>query len=222
MSITALCLHSDPGLVTLDAAIWRSEDRVIEHLIRAKPLGHPTEVPTYIGVRSRGKTPNIGSYTGIRRPHPPLAPCSPHELAKRPGCGRAPHSVVRYWRASSRQGGTLSVGVEFAKVEVLEEMCRQDGISTIAVRAGCSLSQPERNLLMRKYLEGRYSFPISDSAGNEGIKLWLSNPLINLTYTSVVVDTATMESMLRKVFQEKYEHYYRLAQARLWHKKQAL
>lgn len=109
---------------------------------------------------------------------------------------------------------------EVGKVEILEEMCQLGGMVREMHKAGDHLSEAERTILIKKSLLGRSAFPVSETQTAEGVRRWLNEPFQRLLITSISIDTATMERILRKVYQDYYDTAYKIAERRAISKKE--
>jgi len=103
--------------------------------------------------------------------------------------------------------------VEVNKAEVLEQMCLLV-TARHTIHPASEVGEPEKHILRYKSVGGRNYFPISNTATDEGIKSWLSDPFIRTLIGSVSVDCTTMEGILRKVFGDSYDRYYQFAETK--------
>jgi hypothetical protein len=121
---------------------------------------------------------------------------------------------------------------EVSKAEILEEICQLEGMIGIWVRGVSRLSYAESNIIYRKVNPLRRHplkpFPVMEEANEEEINKWLNHPLINVPLPDDIVmvmaaqtpiPVATMERMLRKLLQDDYDGYWRMAEAQVMSKK---
>jgi len=135
----------------------------------------------------------------------------------------------------ARQAEELTAKFGVSNAEILEEICQLEGMLTISFRGASRLTHAESNIIARKVnplfrgLSWSTLFPVTEEANEEEITKWLNHPLINtpLPDTFVMnmaahtpIPVATMERILRKLLQEDYDMYWRMAEARVRSKKQ--
>jgi hypothetical protein len=114
----------------------------------------------------------------------------------------------------------------------MEEMCQQGGmLRRIMPSTTPDLSEGERTILQKKLtsrLGGRVSFPISETEregmGEQIVRFYDDHPFEPpslLAEAATPIDTATMESILRKVYKQSYDSQYELAKLRVISRKRA-
>ena len=110
---------------------------------------------------------------------------------------------------------------EVSKAEILEEMCQLGSTSREKFKAGRHLSEAEGSILTQKFLRGKDVFPVRETETGEGIRCWLNEPFMRALVKSISIDTATMERILRKVYQDYYATAYKIAEGRAISRKEA-
>lgn len=121
--------------------------------------------------------------------------------------------------------------VEVSKAEILEELCQLEGMFRISFRGASRLTHGESNIIARKVnplFRGSRVFPVSEEASEEEINRWVNHPLINIPLPDTFVmsmaaqtpvPVVTMERILRKLLQEDYDIYWKIAEERTKSKK---
>jgi hypothetical protein len=117
------------------------------------------------------------------------------------------------------------------KAEILEQMCQLEGMFRISFRGATRLTYGESNIIGRKVnplFKGSRVFPVSEDANEEEIQRWLNHPMINVPLpdsfvmsmaAQTPVPVTMMERILRKLLQEDYDTYWKMAEERIRSKK---
>jgi len=111
------------------------------------------------------------------------------------------------------------------KAEILEEVFRLEGIIHTALRSSQQVTIAECNLISRKvnpFHQG--AFPIVEGTSDREINKWLKHPYMNTPMPDPMiiamaeqtpVPPKTIENILKRLLQESYDSYLRIAEERL-------
>jgi len=121
-----------------------------------------------------------------------------------------------------------------SKTEILEEMCQLDAMLRISLLGASGLTHAEANIIKRKVNPlfrspfGSRVFPVTEETDEKEINKWLNHPLVNVLLPDTFVmnmaaqtpiPAVTMERILRKLLQDDYDMYWKIAEERVKSKK---
>ena len=112
-----------------------------------------------------------------------------------------------------------------SKAEILEELFKLNEIVRLMLRSSEHLTTSESNLISRKINPLKHStFPIVEGASDKEINKWLNHPGMNIPMPDPMimsmaeqtpVPPKTIENILKRLLQESYDSYLRIAEERL-------
>jgi len=115
---------------------------------------------------------------------------------------------------------------DVSNAEILEEMCKmQSGVMVTRLAQGKGLSEAETNVLRYKaspFHSG--AFRLTETANQDEINKWLEHPMVNHPSpdsfvmgmaAQTPIPVVTMKRILRELFQEDYDIYWKMAEERV-------
>jgi hypothetical protein len=145
-----------------------------------------------------------------------------------------PIVFIKFWHRPSRLtliGGRATTShphkneLTFSKAEILEEFFKLNEMVRLMLLSSEHLTIAENNLISRKVNPLRQgAFPIVKGASDKEINKWLNHPGMNLPMPDTMIMSMaehtpvppnTIENILKRLLQDNYDSYWRMAEERL-------